>query len=121
MDKTYFKKPVENSWLWMLKIIAGLIIILLLGLHFLVNHLFAPNGLLSYVEVVAYYKNPIIPVIEIIFLITVIVHSFIGIRSILLDLHPSRKLLQWMNWILGIVGAAAIVYGSWLVIVISMR
>ncbi|MHC1784996.1 MAG: hypothetical protein AB9891_19960 [Anaerolineaceae bacterium] len=121
MENSLAKPRTENSWLWLLKIIAGLLIILLLGLHFIVNHILAPNGLLSYAEVVAYYKNPVIPTIEIIFLITVIVHAFIGLRSIVLDLNPSRTVLQWVTGLLTMVGAGAIAYGIWLVVVIAAR
>jgi succinate dehydrogenase hydrophobic anchor subunit len=121
MEKIMAKPNSENSWLWLVKIIAGLLIIVLLALHFLVNHLLAPNGLLSYAEVVAYYKNPIIPTIEVIFLITVIAHAFIGLRSIVLDLNPSRAVLQWVTGLLTLVGAGAIAYGIWLVVVIAGR
>ena len=121
MEKSLTKNNSENSWLWLVKIIAGLLIILLLGLHFIVNHLLAPNGLLSYAEVVAYYKNPIIPAIEIVFLITVITHAFIGLRSIVLDLNPTRTVLRWVTGLLAVVGAVCITYGVWLVVVIAGR
>ncbi len=119
MEKTLTKNLSETSWLWLVKVVFGLLIIIWLGLHFMVNHLLAPNGLLSYQEVIAYYKNPIIPAIEIIFLITVIVHSFLGLRSIVLDMNPSRKVMQWVNWVLTLGGAGAIVYGVWLALVIA--
>lgn len=121
MEKTLSKSNHENSWLWLVKIIAGLLVIFMLGLHFIVNHLLAPNGLLSYAEVVSYYKIPIIPIIEVIFLITVITHAFIGLRSIILDLNPSQTVLRWVNVLLVLLGAVCIFYGTWLVIVITGR
>jgi succinate dehydrogenase / fumarate reductase membrane anchor subunit len=121
MEKSLAKRNTENSWLWLVKIIAGLLVILMLGLHFIVNHLLAPNGLLSYAEVVAYYKIPIIPIIEVIFLITVITHAFIGLRSIVLDLNPSPTALRWVNIFLVLLGSVCIFYGTWLVIVITGR
>jgi len=45
----------------------------------------------------------------------VVSHSLIGLRSIVLDLKPSRSLLKGINWVFGIVGVVAIVYGIWLV------
>lgn len=118
---TFNRKPQEGVWLWLLKIIAGLVILLILGIHFWVNHLLALNGLLTYADVLAYYQNPIIPGMEIVFLIFVVTHALLGLRSILLDLNPSQGVLRWANVLLLIVGVAAIVYGSWLVLFIASK
>ncbi|GAP14654.1 succinate dehydrogenase, hydrophobic anchor subunit [Longilinea arvoryzae] len=114
-------KSQEGAWLWLLKIVAGLVIILVLGIHFWVNHLLAPNGLLNYTDVLAYYQNPIIPAMEIVFLVFVVAHALLGIRSILLDLNPSWQVLRWINVLLLIIGVAAIAYGTWLVLFIAAK
>jgi len=112
-------KSGEGMWLWLIKIVSGILIILLLMLHFIVNHTglisITQNGLLTHEGVVQYYSNPLIPIIEILFLIFVISHSLIGLRSIILDLKPSRSLLKGINWAFVGVGTIAIVYGIWLV------
>ena len=112
-------KSGEGMWLWLIKIASGILIILLLLLHFIVNHTglisITENGLLTHAGVVQYYSNPLIPLIEILFLVFVISHSLIGLRSIILDLKPSRSLLKGINWAFGIVGVVAIGYGIWLV------
>ena len=118
METTHPPKTRERTWLWLYKIVAGLLIVFLLGLHFVVNHLIAPNGLLSWEEVVAYYQNPIIPMIEIVFLLVVISHALIGLRSIILDLNPSVKLLRRLDIFFVLLGVASSVYGIWLVTVI---
>lgn len=112
-------KARENASLWMIKIFAGLLIVVLLGLHFIVNHMVAPNGLLSWADVVRYYKNPIIPIVEVLFLIAAVSHSLIGTRSILLDLKPGRRLLQILDVIFIGVGVSAVIYGIWLVVVVA--
>lgn len=114
-------KSQEGAWLWLLKIVAGLVIILVLGIHFWVNHLLAPNGLLNYTDVLAYYQNPIIPAMEIVFLVFVVAHALLGMRSILLDLNPSWQVLRWINVLLLIIGVAAIAYGTWLVLFIAAK
>lgn len=111
----------EGAGLWLFKIIAGLLIVVLLGVHFLVNHLLAPEGLLSYAEIVRYYTNPIVPIMEVAFLVVVIAHALVGLRSILLDLNPSERVLRIANvtfWFAGVVFSA---YGIWLVWVIVQR
>lgn len=116
-----FTRPSQNrerTWLWLYKIIAGVLIVFLLGLHFVINHLVAPQGLLTWSDVVAYYQNPIIPLIEIIFLIVVISHSLIGLRSIILDLNPSAAVLRGLDIFFVLLGIVSSVYGIWLVTVI---
>ena len=111
----------ENTWLWLLKIATGALLVILLGIHLVVNHFIGENGLLTYADVVAYYQNPIIPVMEICFLAAVVTHSTLGIRGILLDLKPSRETLKVMDAVLTVIGVSAVVYGIWLVTVIVSK
>jgi len=55
---------------------------------------------------------------EVLFLIVVFLHAFIGVRSIILDLNPSKRALTLVDIGLGSIGTIAIVYGTWLVIVV---
>jgi succinate dehydrogenase hydrophobic anchor subunit len=116
-------KSGEGSGLWLIKILTGLLLIVILVVHFTVNHLLGSMaGLMSYEEVVLYYaKNLIIPIMEILFVIFVVSHALLGLRSIILDMHPTRKTLRVINWLFMIVGAVSIVYGIWLVMVIVQR
>ena len=50
-------KPGENTWLWLLKIASGVFIFALLVIHLVVNHFIAPEGLLTYADVVRYFQN----------------------------------------------------------------
>lgn len=111
----------ENSWLWLVKIVTGPLLIVLILVHFIVNHFIGQNGLLTYADVVAYYSNPLIPLMEILFLATVVTHSLSGLRGIILDLKPSRGVLTAVDWLLALVGVAAISYGAWLALVIASR
>jgi succinate dehydrogenase / fumarate reductase, membrane anchor subunit len=113
-------KSGEGSGLWLLKIISGLLIIVILGIHFWINHLVGEvDGLLSQEEVVRYYATHIlIPIMEGIFVTFAVSHSLLGIRSIILDLKPSRTLLTVVNWLFIFIGIASVVYGYWLIGVI---
>jgi succinate dehydrogenase hydrophobic anchor subunit len=86
-------------------------------LHLAVNHYLGslPSGLMTYADVVKYYQNPIIPAIEILFLITVVTHCLIGLRGIIIDMNPSRTVLRTVTWFLSLLGASSIIYGIWLV------
>jgi len=109
----------ENIWLWLIKIITGPLLFILLGIHLVVNHFIGETGLLTYTDIVAYYQNPIIPIMEICFLITVVTHSLSGLRGIILDLNPPKNILSIIDILLVIFGLATIAYGTWLARVIA--
>jgi succinate dehydrogenase hydrophobic anchor subunit len=58
---------------------------------------------------------------EILFLATVVTHSLIGLRGILLDLNPARRLLKVIDGGLTVVGIGAVTYGIWLVLAIVSK
>ncbi len=114
-------KSGEGTGLWLLKIATGALVIILLGIHLTVNHLTAPQGLLDYHEVAVYLSHPGIALMEGSFLVIVVTHALLGLRSIILDLKPSRRVLGAVNWGFSIVGAGCVVYGIWLLQVIVSR
>jgi len=118
MNNTNPDKSGESLGLWLLKIITGALVIVLLFVHLVVNHFFAPEGLLTYSEVVAYLSNPWIALMEMTFLIVVVSHGLLGARSLLLDFKPSRSVLQAINISFLALGIVSIVYGIWLIRVI---
>lgn len=121
MELTSRPKSRENAWLWLTKLAAGVLVFVVITIHMVVNHLVYPQGLLSYQDVINYYQNPIIPIMEIGFLIFVVVHALLGVRSILLDLNPSDRVLSGINLSLITLGTGAIIYGIWLIIVLVSR
>jgi succinate dehydrogenase hydrophobic anchor subunit len=56
---------------------------------------------------------------EVIFLAFVVSHALVGLRSILLDLNPSDRLLKVVDVLFWLAGSGFIVYGIWLVIEIA--
>lgn len=116
LQTTSSPKSGEGFWLWFYKMISGPLIIIILLIHFIINHLAATEGgLLTWEGVVAYYQNPIIPIMEGLFLVLVVTHALIGLRSIVLDLKPSRGVLKLVDWGFAAVGAGFVVYGLWLI------
>jgi succinate dehydrogenase / fumarate reductase membrane anchor subunit len=111
----------DNVWLWIIKILTGLLLIIILSIHLIVNHFIGPTGLLTYADVVAYYQNPIIPIMEICLVASVVTHSLIGLRGIILDLTPSRAILKIINWVFVLLGIITISYGVWLIMAIVSK
>jgi succinate dehydrogenase / fumarate reductase membrane anchor subunit len=112
-------KAGENTWLWLIKILTGILVVILLFVHFVVNHFVAEGALLTYDDVIAYFSNPWIVLMEIAFLITVVSHGLIGLRSVILDLNLSRRIMSITDWILITVGVVSIGYGIWLALAIA--
>ena len=116
-------RPGENTWTWLLKIATGPLLLIVLILHFTVNHYLGslPSGLMTYADVIRYFQNPIIVAVEILFLVTVVTHSLLGFHGILLDMHPPRTLLVISTWLHVIIGISAVVYGIWLALAIASK
>ncbi|MEI8132413.1 MAG: hypothetical protein WCG34_08265 [Leptolinea sp.] len=119
MQSSISPKNHENALLWFIKLLAGGLIFGLLVVHFIVNHLIAPGGLLTFNDVVQYFQNPFVLIMEGCFLTTVLVHALLGLRSIALDLNPSPKIIWYLNRGLVLFGSLAFVYGIWLLIKVS--
>jgi succinate dehydrogenase / fumarate reductase membrane anchor subunit len=115
------RRPGENTWIWLIKIATGPLLVLVIGLHFAVNHYMGSmsSGLMTYEDVIAYYQNPIIPIIEIVFLVTVVTHCLIGLRGIILDMNPSRNVLNIVTWLMVVFGIFSVGYGVWLAFAIA--
>jgi succinate dehydrogenase hydrophobic anchor subunit len=77
------------------------------------------SGLMTYDDIIRYFHNPIIVVIEMLFLVTVVTHSLIGFHGILLDLHPPRNVLLLFTYLHALLGVAAVGYGVWLALTIA--
>jgi succinate dehydrogenase / fumarate reductase membrane anchor subunit len=114
-------RPGETTWLWLIKIVTGPLLVIVLGLHFTVNHYLGSlsSGLMTHADVIRYFQNPIIVAIEILFLVTVVTHSLIGLRGIVLDMNPSRNSLNIVTWLFVALGVLSIGYGIWLALTIA--
>jgi succinate dehydrogenase / fumarate reductase, membrane anchor subunit len=101
---------------WLLQAISGIMLVILLCVHLIVNHLVAPQGLLTYADIVRYYDLPGIALMEAGFLITVTSHCLLGLHSIVLDLNPPAFVRRLTTQFLVILGVGMIFYGIYLII-----
>lgn len=114
-------KAYENAWLWLAKIASGVLVVVLIMVHLVANHLVAVGGLMVYNDVVNYLSHPWIAFMESSFLVIVVTHSLLGMRSIILDLNPPVKLLKFIDVFMLFLGFAATGYGIWLIRLIVIR
>ncbi len=110
MEKTLQNKSL--AWLsWLLQAFSGLLLVALLGLHWVAQHYIAAGGLRTYADVVDYLSHPVIFTLEIAFLCLVTLHALLGVRAILIDLDLRPKIARLTDLALLVIGAATIWYG----------
>ncbi len=101
--------------------ISGAALLILLTLHMIANHFIVPNGLRDFEEVVDYLRNPVIVVLEVLFLVFVTWHAMLGVRAIIFDWGLSARAERVVTSILTVVGVGTVVYGLWLTAVIVSK
>ena len=113
MENPFAQEPrASSSWLW--QVITGVGLVFLLGLHFIANHFIARGGLRDFADVVAYLRNPIILVLEVLFLVTVVTHAMLGVRAIVVDFGISGQAEKRLSQLLTVIGVITVAYGLWL-------
>lgn len=103
-----------SSWSWILQAFTGVMLVVLLGLHMVVQHFVVTGGLRRYQQVVQYISNPFLFLLEIAFLIIVTWHALLGVRAIILDLGLKPATERKVTAFLSIVGVVTVAYGIWL-------
>lgn len=106
---------------WLIQAALGAILVILLGVHLIVNHWAAPQGLLTYADVVHYYDIPGIAWMETAFLAVVTAHCLLGLHSILVDLNLGALITSIVTWIFVLTGTGTILYGLWLIRMIALQ
>ncbi len=103
-----------SSWAWIIQAVTGALLVVLLGLHMVVQHFVVKGGLRTFADVVKYISNPFIFLLEILFLIVVTWHALLGVRAIVFDLGLQPTAERKVDVILTIIGVLTVGYGIWL-------
>ena len=112
---------MRDRTLWTWHIGAGLVILVLLGLHMTIMHLNATLGFFGtgsaepteWESVAARAGSLFFTLTYVLLLGAALYHGFYGFRNILLELNPGRTLRQVINVGLTLVGVALFVFGTW--------
>lgn len=103
-----------SSWSWILQAFTGVMLVVLLGLHMVVQHFVVAGGLRNYQQVVEYLSNPFVFLLEIAFLIIVTWHALLGVRAVILDLGLKPTAERRVTATMWIIGVLTVAYGIWL-------
>ncbi len=114
---------MRDQKLWTWHVAAGLVILVLLGLHMVIMHLDAivkigslnPAGgePIGWKNVVARAKTGFFAVTYVILLGAALFHGLYGLRNILFELNPAQGLKKSLSAVLVIVGLGLFVLGTW--------
>jgi succinate dehydrogenase hydrophobic anchor subunit len=118
MIENPFAQEPKKSWTWYWQVFTGIALLLLLGLHFIANHFIVKGGLRDFADVVSYLRNPIILVLEVLFLVVVTTHAMLGARAIVMDFGISGHAEKRLSQALTVIGVLTVGYGLWLTWVI---
>jgi len=112
---------MRDQKLWTWHVLAGLVILVLLGLHMIVMHLDAIVGVLNpaggtpvdWGNVVARAQSAFFAATYVLLLGAALFHGLYGLRNILFELNPPPGLKRAIGGLLLLVGLSLFVYGSW--------
>jgi succinate dehydrogenase hydrophobic anchor subunit len=112
---------MRDRTLWTWHIGAGVVILVLLGLHMAIMHLNNTLGIFGtagteptdWESVAARAQSLFFTVTYVLLLGAALYHGFYGLRNILLELNPGAGLRRVVNVGLSMVGFALFVFGTW--------
>jgi succinate dehydrogenase/fumarate reductase cytochrome b subunit len=114
---------MKDQKLWSWHVAAGILVLLLLGLHMAVMHLdeilklaaFNPAGgePIDWANVVARGKMVFFPVTYVLLLGAALFHGLYGLRNILWELNPKAGLGAFLSIVLIVAGVALFALGAW--------
>ena len=98
-------------------------LLLLVTIHMVAHHFVVEEvgGLRTYQHVLDYIANPVIFVLESIFLVVVTIHAMLGLRSVLFDFGLSDRHKQLVSKGLVALGVVTVAYGFVLIGVLASR
>lgn len=106
-------KSVMEPIAWLLQMLTGLLMILLVTVHFYVTHMVSHDAL-SYSEVVSRVEKPEFQMLYALLLLVVSFHAFNGLRAILLDTSGGMRKKGAVTAITMLGFVAAFGYGIYL-------
>jgi len=112
---------MRDRTLWTGHIGAGLVILVLLGLHMAIMHLDATLGIfgtpgaepVEWESVAARAGSAFFTVTYVLLLGAALYHGLYGLRNILLELNPGAAVRRTINVGLSLVGLALFGFGTW--------
>jgi succinate dehydrogenase hydrophobic anchor subunit len=109
---------MRDRTLWTWHIAAGLVILVLLGLHMAIMHLGSTLGIsgpepVAWDSVAQRAQSLFFTVTYVLLLGAALYHGLYGFRNILVELNPAAGMRRVIDWGLSAIGLALFVFGTW--------
>jgi succinate dehydrogenase hydrophobic anchor subunit len=114
---------VHRSRTWKATAGSGAALLVLVTVHMIAHHFVVEEvgGLRTYAQVLDYISNPVIFVIECLFLVVITTHAMLGLRSVLFDFGLSTRAKRLVARGLLVLGIVTVAYGLTLIGVLASR
>jgi succinate dehydrogenase hydrophobic anchor subunit len=121
--KPMVEAGVRRSQTWKATAGSGVALLVLVTVHMIAHHFVVEEvgGLRTYAQVLDYVSNPVIFVIECLFLVIVTTHAMLGLRSVLFDFGLSTRAKRMVARGLLVLGIVTVAYGLTLISVLASR
>jgi succinate dehydrogenase hydrophobic anchor subunit len=108
---------------WLSTAFTGMALLVLVTVHMVAHHFVVQEigGLRTYEQVLEYIGNPVIFVIEAVFLVVVTWHAMLGLRAVALDLDLPPRLARLVRPGVVVLGVVTVAYGLVLIGVLAGR
>ena len=112
---------MRDQGLWTWHLVAGVVILLLLGLHMTIMHLDeivrvfspSPGEPIAWANVMARGKSVFFLMNYVLLLGAALFHGLYGLRNILFELNPALGLKKALNGLFLAAGLALFAFGTW--------
>ena len=112
---------MRDQRLWTWHVVAGLVILVFLGLHMTIMHLDAIVGIfnpadphpIAWANVAARARMGFFTVSYMVLLGAALFHGLYGLRNILFELGPARSVKSALDVVLTVGGVGLFVFGAW--------
>lgn len=111
----------SRPWRWTAG--SGIALVVLATMHIVAQHfvVHGTGGLRTYHQVLQYLSNPVFVVVECAFLLALVIHAMLGLRSILLDFDLGPRTRRHLSKLLWGLGTVTFCYGAAVVLILASR
>jgi succinate dehydrogenase hydrophobic anchor subunit len=117
------RPSARGSRSWRVTALTGIAVLLLVTVHMVAHHFVVERvgGLRTYRQVLDYVGDPVIVLVESLFLVFVTWHAMLGLRSVLFDFGLTTRMRRFVNRGLVALGVLTLVYGFVLIGTLALR
>lgn len=111
MKQTYLSGNSLDLKLWRLQRSSAIVVMVLVAIHLILQFIVFNSDAITFLEVSDRIKSGFILAIDVVLLLSVSIHGYLGFRSILLDYINSSRLACFITYTILVAIASTILYG----------